>query len=263
MAAFAASALLLAGCASAGGAPKTPRMSDRHLRPMNQDLAAWLARINAVPAPATQDPVVSAGTARSEPGGDASSQPQLRVESLPPLAAQPELSSGTAPSPTASPTKPPATASNTPAPSPTADAVAAAGALIPPPGRPNGQPEVRPGPPSPAAVAPAAAPQPNPVAAADPAVEPVKEPVPVEVPKPIWKAEAGGTLRTTLLGWAKEAGWPEPRWDAPVDYPIVGTMVFEGDFLDALRGLFKAHAGVSRPVHVDVYTTQKFIHVTE
>ncbi|CAD7741226.1 hypothetical protein LMG31884_47440 (plasmid) [Xanthomonas hydrangeae] len=40
-------------------------------------------------------------------------------------------------------------------------------------------------------------------------------------------------------------------------------MTFEGDFLDALRSLFKAHAGVSRPVHVDVYTNQKFIHVTE
>jgi P-type conjugative transfer protein VirB9 len=83
------------------------------------------------------------------------------------------------------------------------------------------------------------------------------------LPEHVWTAEAGSSLRTTLLRWAKDAGWAEPRWDAPVDYPIAGTMVFEGDFLHALGGLFKAHANVSRPVHIDVYTTQKFIHVTE
>jgi hypothetical protein len=54
-----------------------------------------------------------------------------------------------------------------------------------------------------------------------------------------------------------------PQWDAEIDYQVPGTLSFEGDFLDAVRGLFKAYARAKRPLLVDAYPNQKIIHVTE
>ena len=82
-------------------------------------------------------------------------------------------------------------------------------------------------------------------------------------PTPVWTADAGSTLRGTLTEWAKAAGWAEPRWDAQVDYPIAGTMRFEGEFLDAVREIFAAHSSTQRPLQADVYVRQNLIHVTE
>lgn len=82
-------------------------------------------------------------------------------------------------------------------------------------------------------------------------------------PEQIWTAEPGSSLRLTLIRWSKEAGWAEPRWEAGIDFPIAGTMSFNGDFLEAVRGILDAYAGAQRPVRGMAYVKQKFILVTE
>lgn len=81
--------------------------------------------------------------------------------------------------------------------------------------------------------------------------------------KPTWKAVGGSdTLRSAVEQWAKRAGWTV-IWDAGIDYPIVGSLKYEGTYLDAVRGIFLAHAGAERPLRADAYTRQQLIHITE
>ncbi len=267
---LAAAGLLLAGCAGASGVAKTPRMSERNLRPMNQELGAWLARINAVPAPSIRsdrDQTVSAAQPLAE--GHSSEGALILTAALPPQPLQPALSPSSAPSPTASSAKPPATDSTRPVSTPSAGAVAAEDPTSSNAGKPRSDPAAKAagaGDGAALAAKPNAAAVPGGTAGNVTGTTPTP-PVATEVVKPaakeIWLAENGSSFRTTLTAWASKAGWAEPRWDASVDYPIAGTMTFEGDFLDAVRGIFKAHAGVQRPVQADIYVSQKFIHVTE
>lgn len=85
---------------------------------------------------------------------------------------------------------------------------------------------------------------------------------PLPAPKPEWIAEHGTTLRAAVEEWSSKAGWTV-IWDASIDYPIVGTLRYRGEYLDAVRGIFLAHAHAARPLQADAYVGQKLVHVTE
>jgi len=271
---FAARVLVLAlaaglgsGCATAFAA-KTPKFKERDLRPMNQDLAAWLDRLNAGPAhaEASAEPAPAAPTDKKEALAITPAAP------VPP-AMQPQQQgptslemSNAASSPTAS--TPTATAS--PTPSVSAVAVTAGASSVPPTAAPapaatshtpgGSQPPASP--PALAAAEPTAATAVGAVTT-DSATTVVQAPLPPPPPaKPVWTAANGESLREAIEDWSKKADWTVV-WDASVDYPIVGTLRYEGDYLDAIRGIFLAHANAEKPLRADVYTRQHLIHITE
>ncbi|MGZ1522218.1 toxin co-regulated pilus biosynthesis Q family protein [Xanthomonas citri] len=85
--------------------------------------------------------------------------------------------------------------------------------------------------------------------------------VPGEAPaKKTWVAENGTSLRYSVSEWSKRAGWTVV-WDAEVDYPIVGTLNYEGDFVEAVSSIFRAHSRSTIPLRVDIYPRQKLIHI--
>lgn len=245
--------LLLSGCATGAGVARTPAMSDRHLRPMNQDLALWLERVNAKPAGETaMQHQVSAIALASEPAP----QQAKTAPPLPPALPIASVAPSSAPSPTASLAVQPATEVKPRPASTSPDSTVVSGDTSSPSAAPtevaaalaSSHPKEK--------TAPAAA------AADSPPPKPSAQP-PANPPKPTWVANPGSTVRETLAHWSSEAGWAVPQWDAEIDYQVPGTLSFEGDFLDAVRGLFKAYARAKRPLLVDAYPNQKIIHVTE
>jgi hypothetical protein len=58
----------------------------------------------------------------------------------------------------------------------------------------------------------------------------------------VFEAKAGNSLRSTLDGWSKRAGWGEPRWDVPAgtDFALGGTVRFEGDYKTATQSFVAA-----------------------
>ncbi|MEA9776954.1 toxin co-regulated pilus biosynthesis Q family protein [Xanthomonas campestris pv. raphani] len=241
---------MLSACASSGA--KTPRYSDRHLRPMNEDLRAWLDRLNAMPVG------TSPATSMNE---------QTRVAVAPPA---PQTQLAPAPSPGAAPTSPataltppdvvrPAVAVAAGAPQQHVVASAAPAKKADPSHTPGSGPQ--PAPPPFSAEGAKKAPE---VATADgklankPA-ETIPAPLPPP-PKPVWAAENGTSLRYSVSQWAKRAGWTVV-WDAEVDYPIAGTLSYEGEFVEAVAGIFRAHSRSTIPLRVDIYPRQKLIHI--
>lgn len=85
---------------------------------------------------------------------------------------------------------------------------------------------------------------------------------PLPPPQPSWTAGNGTTLRGSVEEWSAKAQWTVV-WDAGVDYPITGSLKYEGTYLDAIRGIFLAHSKAERPLRADLYTSQKLIHITE
>lgn len=276
-------AMLGTGCATTAKAPKY-----RDLRPLNQDLVAWLDRLNAQP-PATvtpqapaQAPTVPLATAVPDKGPAVvlRPSPSAPAETPAPLLSRP------VPSPTAASTS---LATAAPSPTPVPAVAVAAGASSSPAGAAASPPL----PTAPAAISPSAAPatvahsptpgetqppapstlvlappaDPVPAAGAT-AIPPAEAPKPSVVvtplppPKPVWVAGQGSTLRSAVEQWSGKADWTV-IWDASIDYPIVGTLRYRGDYLDAVRQIFQAHAGAERPLRADAYTRQKLIHITE
>lgn len=219
---------------------------------MNEDLRAWLDRLNATPAGTPPAP---------------SLEEQPRVAAEPPA---PQTQLAPAPSPGAAPTST-ATASTAPEVAKPAVAVAA--------GAPQQQvvasaapakkadPSHTPGSGSQPAPPPFSADDAKKVQAAATAdgkpantpAETIPAPLPPP-PKPVWAAENGTSLRYSVSQWAKRAGWTVV-WDAEVDYPIVGTLSYEGDFVEAVAGIFRAHSRSTIPLRVDIYPRQKLIHI--
>jgi len=253
----------LAGCATRTA--KAPSYDDRELRPLNQDLAAWLARLNVQP-PVAAEPAVAASApvpqetslaARDEPIPAPQPQTNLNAPSPNPAngvnasAVQPSQflpTLATSPGPGGATAMPPAAQAPSP-PSPASD--------------PAPAPVIAHAPPQPPApkTTPAAPPA---VEAAEPTpIETVAEAPPAPEPElPAWTALPGDSLRDAVQIWSQREGW-QVEWDAQIDYDIVAALTYRGSYLDAIRGIFKAHAGAERPLLVDLYPNQKLIHVTE
>lgn len=272
------------GCASSLSA-KTPKFRDRDLRPMNQDLAAWLERLNAGPT------VAGAPDARPTVARDPTVDPRRTTPALQRLPEARAVVSTTLPPSNAvpSPAASTPTATASPPPPPVPVAAVAAVALTSPDQAQSAASAPAATSPSPGVSQPPASPTqipdaPNIALAAEPgeskhspalgsvvtsaasvsvksvAVAPLPPPLPP--PQPTWTAFNGTTLRGSVEEWSAKAEWTVV-WDAGVDYPISGSLKYEGTYLDAIRGIFFAHAGAERPLRADLYTSQKLIHITE
>lgn len=222
--------LMAGGCATVQQAPAA-NFADAGLRPINQDLVAWLDRLNAAPARtlvAQPSPV---------PSAPAPSTPlPLQVATVPPSTSMP---AATLPSPGV----PAPAAASTPTP-PVPAVAAAAGATSTEAPVPVAKPGTTAG-----------------TAIADGvAVAPPSDPKPK--PKPEWVAAPGSTLRNVVETWAQRDHW-NVVWNAPVDYPIVARLRFQGTFLEAIRGIFLAHATAQRPLKAEADTTHSQLTVTE
>ena len=79
-------------------------------------------------------------------------------------------------------------------------------------------------------------------------------------PASVWQAAPGQSLRQVTQGWAARAGY-EVVWDADFDYPVRATLRMDGDFINAMTGLFNAYAAADRPLSIDIYKEQKLVHV--
>lgn len=278
------------GCASTLSA-KTPKFRERDLRPMNQDLAAWLDRLNAGPTVAVTPNRPLPVPVPHEAGGIVPREPSVNSlpasQNLTRLAESADAVKGSAHSSTplsnAAPSPAASTSTATAIPTPTAlVAAVAAGATSPLSAasastaggsHPLGASQ-SPASPTLTVELPtrtlAAASEPKSALAqgsviVDPVASVATNPItiaPLAPPKPIWTAFNGTSLREAVEEWSKTANWTVV-WDAGIDYPIVGSLKYEGTYIDAVRGIFLAHAGAEKPLRADVYTRQQLIHITE
>lgn len=81
--------------------------------------------------------------------------------------------------------------------------------------------------------------------------------------KVFWVAKKGSSLRDSVTEWAQKAGWDVTWVPQDLDYPIIGTLTYEGTFENAVTGIFRAYEGAERPMLVDGNPRQKLIVVTE
>lgn len=237
-------AALLASCATVAK-PPAPDFSDTHLRPINQDLVAWLDRLNAGTGTDGLRPLPASPAAAAVPAAS----PRLPAPaSAPPVAAPSAAPNAIAasvaaafPIPSSNPVAPspspgaPAPAAASP-PNPPASAVAAAADA-------NSIPATRKGPPSPDAVV--EAPKPPPAK-----------------PAPLWAAEPTQTLRSSVEAWAAREHWTV-IWNADVDYRIAAHLEYRGDFVAAVNGIFKDHENAKVPLRAVADTTHKQLTVSE
>lgn len=215
-------ALALAGCASSH--PKVPSYNDRDLRPINQDLVAWLHRMNAAPVkPSSVMPaanVVAAGPPKPTPAstslvtgiGSAGNSLRTSSTSLPTPAAAPP---GGAVRPDQTPPPAKAAASLHPGAVYRCSAPIPAGALAPPGA------------------------------------------------SSAWRVPAGTSFCQALWAFAARANW-SVVWEAAGDGPRLPELAITGDFNNALRGLMRAAkpAGKPFPLHVEQWTRDQVMRVT-
>lgn len=70
---------------------------------------------------------------------------------------------------------------------------------------------------------------------------------------------ADGTLLDALTRWADQAGW-QVVWEAADDLLIPAQASYQGDFRDAVRGLFRSFATSLNPTF---YTRNNVVRVTD
>ncbi len=238
----------LTGCAARTA--KAPSYDDRELRPLNQDLAAWLARLNVQP-PVAAEPAIAVGA----PVSSQAIAQVTRAEPSPPTEALTNLN---APSPKL--------ANGVNDLTPQASQFLQAAAPVAPATRATAMPPVAVAAvtSSPDSPPPPASPLPPPLTLTATATT-IEAPKPAAAPEPelpTWTALPGDSLRDAVQIWSQREGW-QVEWDAQIDYDIVAALTYRGTYLEAIRGIFKAHAGAERPLLVDLYPTQKLIYVTE
>lgn len=66
------------------------------------------------------------------------------------------------------------------------------------------------------------------------------------------------TLRQAIQRWAKDAGWDfsDHHWGLEVDYPIINTAQFEGEFAEAVGQLLDSVRMGARPMRACFYSNQ-------
>jgi type IV pili sensor histidine kinase/response regulator len=107
-----------------------------------------------------------------------------------------------------------------------------------------------------------AAPSATPVAARTSSVPPpVIKPAPV--PKQIWEARVGESLRSVIKGWSQRVNYHVEWEPEDLDYPIDAPLRFEGSYEQALAGIFDLYKQADRSFIVDGHREQKRVNVTE
>lgn len=106
-----------------------------------------------------------------------------------------------------------------------------------------------------------AAPSTPPVAARTSSVPAVAKPAPI--PKQVWEARVGESLRTVIKGWSQRVNY-HVEWEVEdLDYPIDAPLRFEGSYEQALASIFDLYKQADRSFIVDGHREQKRLNVTE
>ncbi|MMZ44879.1 Toxin co-regulated pilus biosynthesis protein Q [compost metagenome] len=95
--------------------------------------------------------------------------------------------------------------------------------------------------------------------------------LPKTVVKPkIWRIEAGSTLKDTLFNWAASETCSTPgvanwtvAWLTQANYRIDAPLQFEGNFRDALNGLFTLYGTAKVPLYAGIRNEQCVISVDD
>ncbi|HBT4779398.1 TPA: hypothetical protein MB320_005267, partial [Klebsiella pneumoniae] len=92
-------------------------------------------------------------------------------------------------------------------------------------------------------------------------------PIPVAPAGPVWKAEPGSTLRTTLTQWASTASCSGGKWlviwPVAVDYPVSAPLTFNGPFEQVMTRLFTLYQKAAVPLYAGVSRQQCVISVSD
>lgn len=104
-------------------------------------------------------------------------------------------------------------------------------------------------------------------AAAVPAVVaaavPAKPTAPVVIPKPVWEARVGESLRKAITRWCERAHYTLDWQAEDLDYPIQAPLQFTGSFEDAVIGIFHLYDHAERSFRVDGRIAQSRLIVSE
>lgn len=96
---------------------------------------------------------------------------------------------------------------------------------------------------------------------------PPPAPIPVAPAGPVWKAEPGSTLRTTLTQWASTASCSGGKWlviwPVAVDYPVSAPLTFNGPFEQVMTRLFTLYQKAAVPLYAGVSRQQCVISVSD
>lgn len=97
-----------------------------------------------------------------------------------------------------------------------------------------------------------------------PVIAPVAKPIkPAPIPKPVWEAKPGDSLRGVIKTWSQRANY-EVAWEAEdLDYPIDAPLRFEGSYEEAVAGIFQLYEKAERSFVVDGRRAQHRLNVSE
>lgn len=86
---------------------------------------------------------------------------------------------------------------------------------------------------------------------------------PAPIPKPVWEARVGESLRVVINNWSKRANYTV-AWEAEdLDYPIDAPLRFEGSYEEAVAAIFALYKQAERSFIVDGHREQKRLNVKE
>lgn len=95
-------------------------------------------------------------------------------------------------------------------------------------------------------------------------VAPIVQPaVPTPIPKPVWEARAGESLRKVIAAWCQRANYTLDWQADDLDYPIDAPLHFEGSFEDAIAGIFGLYDKADRSFIYDGRRLQHRLNVAE
>lgn len=77
-----------------------------------------------------------------------------------------------------------------------------------------------------------------------------------------WAVMAGTSLKTTLEGWARAAGWTLV-WDNPTDYRLRASASFRGGFEEVVGRLIDSIYQEYPDITATLYRGNKVLHVRE
>lgn len=86
---------------------------------------------------------------------------------------------------------------------------------------------------------------------------------PAPIPKPVWEAHTGDSLRKVITSWSQRANYTLDWQADDLDYPIDAPLRFEGSFEDAIAGIFRLYEQADRSFIVDGRRAQHRLNVAE
>ncbi|WP_247868541.1 MULTISPECIES: TcpQ domain-containing protein [unclassified Pseudomonas] len=103
----------------------------------------------------------------------------------------------------------------------------------------------------------------TPAAKTPPPVATPKPAVPAPIPKPVWIASEGESLRKVITAWSQRAGYTLSWRAEDLDYGIEAPLRFEGSYEEAVASIFHLYDKADRSFIVDGRRPQHRLIVTE